>query len=153
MATVCPGEVVASFRLPTSEGGEIGLWRFKQRQPVVLVLWEGAGPALLTGFAQRYSDYRQAGAEVLAIGKGPPPRALPFPALRDAGGHTAARLADDAPAILILDSYGELFNRLQGEAARAPDHEDLLDWVVFTQTQCEECGPHAENWPRRETDG
>ncbi|MFB6260339.1 MAG: hypothetical protein ABEJ96_08350, partial [Thiohalorhabdaceae bacterium] len=89
------------------------------------------------------------GAEVLALGPAPPPPDLPFSALRDEDGAIGAKLADQTPAVLVLDSYGELFTRIQGAAARHPDHDDLLEWVSFTQVQCEECGPHAENWPRR----
>jgi len=150
MATVSPGQVVGSFRLPVRDGGSVSLWQFKQRQPVVLVLWEGAGPELLTGFAERYTAYRRLGAEVLAIGGTDPGMDLPFPVLLDSEGTAADRLADERPAVLVLDSFGELFTRWQGDAARRPDHDDLLDWVFFTEVQCEECGPHAENWPRRE---
>ncbi|HKJ72288.1 MAG TPA: redoxin domain-containing protein [Gammaproteobacteria bacterium] len=150
MASVRPGQVVASFRLPDRDGREVSLWRYKQRQPVVLVLWEGADPGLLAGFAERYSDYRRLGAEVLAIAPRSAGGEMPYPMLTDANGRVTAALADERPAILVLDSFGELFARREGEAARRPDHEDLLDWVFFTQVQCEECGPHAENWPRRE---
>ncbi|MEF8793163.1 hypothetical protein [Thiohalorhabdus sp.] len=149
MPTIVPGEVVPNFRLPDQSQKETTLWRFKQRRPVVLVLWRDGDETLLTGFARHYPAYRRLGAEVLALGTAPPPPELPFPALRDKAGATAANLADQRPAILILDSYGELFTRVQGTAARAPDHNDLLEWVFFTQVQCEECGPHAENWPRR----
>lgn len=149
MATVAPGEVVASFRLPDQAGKEVALWQFKQRRPVVLVVWQGGDEALLTDFARHHPDYRRLGAEVLAIGPAPPPSNLPFPALVDTGESAVGKLAERRPAILVLDSYGELFTRLQGPSARHPDHDDLLEWVFFTQVQCEECGPHAENWPRR----
>lgn len=149
MAIVAPGEVVTSFRLPDQAGEEVGLWQFKQRRPVVLVVWQGGDEPLLDGFARHHPDYRRLGAEVLAIGPAAPPPGLPFPALLDTVGAAMDKLADRRPAILVLDSYGELFTRLQGPSARNPDHGDLMEWVFFTQVQCEECGPHAENWPRR----
>jgi len=153
MSAISPGQVVGSFRLSARDGQMFSLWQYKQRQPVVLVLWDDAGPALLDGFAERYPDYRRLGAEVLAIGRDSPQNDLPFPVLLDPDGATSDRLADQLPAILVLDSFGELFTRLQGESAQRPDHEDLLEWVFFTEVQCEECGPHAENWPRRATEG
>lgn len=153
MGIVSPGNVVGSFRLPDRDGRLVSLWQFKQRQPVVLVLWEGGSPRLLDGFAARYPQYRRLGAEVLAMGERIPATDLPFPVLFDGDGRTLARLADERPAILVLDSFGELFVRREGETARHPDHDDLLDWVFFTEVQCEECGPHAENWPRREPGG
>jgi peroxiredoxin len=152
MASISPGQVVASFRLPSSSGDSVSLWQYKQRQPLVLVLWEDGGPQLLAGFVRCYQAYRRLGAEVLAIGRTAPACELPFPALLDADGSIADRLAEQYPAILVLDSFGELFTRLQGARARQPDHDDLLDWVWFTEVQCEECGPHAENWPRRPAD-
>ncbi|MFP4560511.1 MAG: peroxiredoxin family protein [Thiohalorhabdus sp.] len=150
MGTLTPGMVAGSIRLPDRTGNVVSTWRFKGRQPLVLVLWDGAGSALLDGFAARYSDYRAAGAEVLAIAAASPPEGeYPFPLLQDAEGATA-RLAERRPAVLVLDEQGELFHRTQGPEAARPDHRDLLEWVRFTFLQCEECGPHAENWPRRD---
>ena len=150
MAAADPGQVVGGFRLAATDGRTVSLWQYKQRRPVVLVLWANGGDHLLAGFAERYADYRRLGAEVLAIGPAPPDRDLPFPVLLDSDGATAASLADERPAVLVLDSFGELFTRRQGASAARPDHDDLLEWVFFTEVQCEECGPHAENWPRRD---
>ena len=145
-----PGMTVGTIRLPDGQGRPVSTWAYRQHRPLVLVLWDDADPALLAGFAHAYSAYRAAGAEVLAIGRRAPPADAPFPCLHDAEGRVAAALAHEAPAILVLDAYGELFHRWQGDAARTPDHADIQDWVRFTGLQCEECGPHAENWPRRD---
>jgi len=145
------GRVAGTIRLPDRTGRMISTWQFRQRQPLVLVLWDGTDPGLLDDFARHYADYRGAGAEVVAIGPSAPEGEFPFAVLVDADGRGAAGLAGTRPAILVLDAYGELFQRWEGAAARQPDHRDIREWVAFTGIQCEECGPHAENWPRRDT--
>ncbi len=151
MAILAPGMVAGSIRLPDRTGHVVTTWQYKQHRPLVLVLWDGAGPELLAEFARHYPDYREAGAEILAIGPTAlPSEDYPFPVLFDAGGRTAAGLAATLPAVLVLDDCGELFQRWQGEEAIHPDHRDIREWVAFTGLQCEECGPHAENWPRRD---
>jgi peroxiredoxin len=151
MTVLEPGNVAGTIRLPDRSGRIVSTWRYRQRQPLVLLLWDRASPALLDEFARHYPDYRDAGAEVVAIATAQPPaRGYPFPLLHDADGGASAALAGQRPAILVLDAYGELFRRWEGDAARRPDHRDILEWLAFTAIQCEECGPHAENWPRRD---
>jgi hypothetical protein len=151
MGVMEPGMVVGGIRLPDQNGDLVSTWQYKQHRPLVLVLWDGAGSRLPAAFARRYADYRNLGAEILAIAHAPPDDGpYPFPVLRDADGATARRLTDELPAVLVLDAYGELFRRWTGEEARAPDQDAILEWLDFTGVQCEECGPHAENWPRRD---
>jgi peroxiredoxin len=147
MDTVKPGQIAPSFRLPDAEGREISLSQYKQFHPLVLLLWSGADGGWLEEFAAHCSDYQSAGANLLAIGPGhPSTTGLPFRALQDPDGQATRRLADTLPAVLVLDQFGELFQRWQGREAQAPDHADIRSWVDFTQVQCEECGIMAPHW-------
>lgn len=152
MAIPQPGEVVGGIRLPDQTGRTVTTWQYKQRRPLVLVLWDEGADAPLHNFAHAYSQYRDLGAEILAIGPSASPATdLPFPCLTDPDLTTAARLTETLPAILVLDAFGELFQRWRGEEARSADQEAILGELDFTGRQCEECDPHAENWPRRDT--
>ena len=147
-----PGDVIGGIRLLDQAGRTVTTWQYKQRRPLVLVLWDEGDEALLKTFAHAYAQYRDLGAEVLAIGPSANPvMDLPFPCLSDPNLTTAARLTEALPAILVLDAFGELFQRWSGEEARSADHEAIAGELDFTGQQCEECDPHAENWPRRDT--
>lgn len=136
-----------TFCLPDLHGHEISLWDYKQQQPVVLVFCGEDGEALLGSFAARYADYRNAGAEVLAIMAEPPPAAAqwPFPILIDSGGRTSARYVEHTPVILVLDSYNTLYERVDGPWPDSPDHRRLLSAIRETELRCPECGAPA--WP------
>ena len=142
-----PGRVVANFRLADPAGRPFSLWDYRQRQPVVLVVWDASSRGLLASFEARYPEYRRVGAEVLAISREPAPEgSFPFPLLQDPDGGTIDHLSEESPAVLVLDAFGCLFTRWQGSSARVVAQEEILSWAFFTQVQCEECGIHAEHW-------
>lgn len=137
-----------TFRLPDQHGREISLWDYKQRQPVVLVFCGEDGEALLRGFAARYAEYRNAGAEVLAITPNPPSAAAqwPFPILIDSDGRTRDRYVEHTPVIMVLDSYNTLYERMDGPwPGGDPDHRRLLSAIRESELRCPECGAPA--WP------
>jgi len=146
MGAMTTGQIVPTFRLPDTAGDWVSLGQYKQRQPLVLAVEEHCPPGFLEGFAEHYPEYRDLGAEVLGITRRAAARSYPFPLLEDTARTTIERLREDSPAILVLDSFGEIFTRWQGPAAAAPDHQDILAWVFFTEVQCEECGIHAAHW-------
>ena len=144
MAALGPGNLAPHFRLPDSSGRMLSLGRYKQKQPLVVVLAEAPPPSPpLPSFGEAYPRYRALGAEVFGIIREAPRGSLPFPVVRDGDGAVLGRLCDVTPAVLVLDSFGEIFVRWQGPSATRPDHGDILEWVFFTEVQCEECGIHA----------
>lgn len=146
MEAMTTGQVVPAFRLPGATGGWISLGQYKQRRPLVLAIEEGCPEGFLDGFAEEYPEYRALGAEVLGITRQAGVRDYPFPLLEDETGEIIGFLRETSPAILVLDSFGEIFRRWQGPSAVSPDHEDIRAWVFFTEVQCEECGIHAAHW-------
>jgi hypothetical protein len=142
-----PRTLVPNFELPDLENRKVSLSSYKQQQPLVLVLCDKSTFALLDDFARHYADYHKAGAEILAI----IPTYLssghfPFRVLIDTAGNVTARLVNKTPAVLVLDSYGELYARLEGPWPEGPDHERILGSVMLIQTQCPECGVPWEPW-------
>ncbi len=146
MEAITTGQIVPAFRLPDAAGSWVSLGQYKQRQPLVLAVGEHCPEGFLEGFAAHYPDYKKLGAEVLGLTRQAGAHSYPFPLLEDKPGTIIDRLRQDSPAVLVLDSFGELFTRWQGSAAAAPDHQDILAWVFFTEVQCEECGIHAAHW-------
>lgn len=136
-----------TFHLPDVHGHEISLWDYKQQQPVVLVFCNADCEAILRSFAESYAEYRDAGAEVLAIVPQPPPAdsPWPFPVLIDVGGRISARYVENAPAVLVLDSYNTLHQRLDGPWPDGIDHRRLVSKIREIELQCPECGAPA--WP------
>lgn len=66
---------------------------------------------------------------------------IPFPYLRDAHGEVSKQFTGGKPAVLMVDRYGELDACLEGGwRDEIPDHRDILDWLVFVESQCPECG-------------
>lgn len=138
-----------TFRLHDVRGQEVSLWDYKQRQPVVLVFCGEECETLLRGFAAGYSEYRDAGAEVLAITPKPPSAAArwPFPVLVDVGGQMSARYVERVPAVLLVDSYNTLHERMEGPWPTGLDHPRLLSAIRQLELQCPECGAPA--WPEQ----
>lgn len=139
--------LVPNFSLPDLQGRQISLWDYKHQQPVILVFCAEDDRSLLRSFAEHYSRYRSEGAEVLAIVADRPGEDLPFPVLIDTDNQVISRLADHRPTILALDSYNELYARLEGPWPNGPDHEKILKSIAQVEMKCPECG--VPEWPER----
>lgn len=139
--------LVPNFSLPDRQGHDISLWDYKHQQPVILVLCAKDNQSLLRDFTENYSRYRNEGAEVLAIVSGNPGGDFPFPVLIDSGHQIISRLADRLPTILVLDSYNELYARLEGPWPDGPDHQEILKSIAQVEMKCPECG--VPEWPDR----
>jgi peroxiredoxin len=89
------GEQARPFRLPSAQGGEVGLDDFKGRQAVVLWFTKGMGCPFcrqqMSQLKRAYPRIREAGGEILEVTNSTPARAafyarrfaLPFPYLCD----------------------------------------------------------------------
>lgn len=140
--------VVSDFSLPDLQDRQVSLWTYKHQQPVVLVFCDEDIDALLLDFADCYATYREGGAEILVITPSRPRTAhLPFPVLIDATGQVTARLVNRMPTILVLDSYNELYARLEGPWAEGLNHRDILELIAQVEMACPECG--VPWWPER----
>ena len=133
--------LVPSFTLPDTRRQPVSLWNYKHKTSVVLVLCDRDCESLLQGFAAHYREYRAVDAEILVISPHASKRNdLPFPVLIDENSGVLKRLAEQLPAVLILDSYNELEARKQGPWLDGPDHDELLRKLSVVQTRCPECG-------------
>lgn len=133
--------VTRNFTLPDLSGTEFSLWDYRQRQPLVVVFAQAEGDAFLRDLAEHYAQYRRRGAEVLlVVTREPAGRKWPFPVLLDGDGSVTARFAGDTPTVLVLDRYGETFARLKSPGPGGIDHREVLEWLLFVESQCPECG-------------
>jgi peroxiredoxin len=134
--------VLPNFRLPDSQGGSLSLWDYRHKQPVILVFCGERSEPVLGSFVHHYEQYRAGGAEVLVVSsEKPASQKLPFPFLWDSQGDVSKQFSGGKPAVLLVDRYGELDTRLEGPwETEVPDHQDILDWLVFVESQCPECG-------------
>jgi peroxiredoxin len=154
------GELLPAFRLAAANRpGPVGLWEYKQRSSLVVLLLHGAScaPCLarLEATAAIYDEVRATGAEVLAIlnddleSLGRLARDVPFPLLADARGDVRAKYVDGGVALVLADQYNALFQSWAApDADRLPDATELREWLTFLELQCEECHPPVPSeWP------
>jgi hypothetical protein len=65
---------------------------------------------------------------------------LPFPILDDREGRLRTALRMDAPAVIIADQWGEIYERIEaGDGHRFPEPDELVDWARVIATKCPEC--------------
>jgi peroxiredoxin len=143
------------FRLPSTEGREIGPQDLRRRKHLVLAfLQDPESPrsrGLLQDLSRSHGRFQALDARVLAIvgGDRETAQALhdemtpPFPFLFDPDDR-AARLClgaevDARPALLVLDRYGIVWAHLRpGGEDGAADVEGALEHVRFIAMQCPE---------------
>ncbi|MBV9688698.1 MAG: redoxin domain-containing protein [Ktedonobacteraceae bacterium] len=146
------GRHLHSFTLPDSDGRPILLWQYLQRSNVLLFFHHGvncaACAAMVRELAAHVDAYHQQETAVLAIG----PDQLaenqqlaaqlghPFPLLSDPGGRVTAQQGLDTPSLVIADRWGEIWKAWVGDTDhQLPSAQDVLQWLVFIESQCEEC--------------
>ena len=149
------GQMLPAFSLPSSDGAVIHLSDFRQHKDLILVFLSGKDSdlALLRGLARDDDLFAEQDAQVIAVVRGGPARAvkikrqlnLPYPLLIDADGRVfdiyspMDSKGETRLAIYVADRYGEIFySFLDDGGAPIPSVKDLLDWVIFAEAQCPE---------------
>lgn len=151
------GCLLPSLELQFPDGRRAPLWDYRGRG-LLVVYWHGApGCAacrtLLAALAAAHPQYREVGAQVLAIGAAAVAD-VPYPVLLDPAGRLAARLADAGvlptaapPALLVVGRTGELWAAWGGAHAALPSPAQLWDWVESALSECRECFCCEQVWP------
>jgi peroxiredoxin len=142
------------FRLESDSGEMISPEDYREKKNLVLIFFDaGCGECsdFLKGIADRYQDYVDANAEVLAIIEGSKDDKhdisermnLPFPILADPDRHVLGKYADKTPAIFVTDRFGEI--DLIFLEDHLPDQNKILDRLQLSELECPECG--VPTWP------
>jgi peroxiredoxin len=158
-ATENPGssghvQVAQDFSLPDTDGIAHSLSEFTSSGPAVLVYARGAWCPFclrqLSDYADRYTDFRRSGIEVVAMSPESPRKArrmrtglkLPFTVLSDANFKAAQAFGlmghekpgQPTPATLVLDSRGVSL-RTFNQAQKCLFANDILEYArIFKQT-------------------
>ncbi len=163
------GQLLPNFRLPSvNRDGQVGPWDYKQHRNLVIIFFRSAEcqkcKQLLRETAERYGDYEQKEAEVLAISTDESDRlrhlaqdlALPFPVLSDSDGKVTDLYLKHPDgisektfdvAIFVADRWGALFSTKSIEIDDdLPVEAEVREWLEFIELQCEECFP--SEWPQ-----
>jgi len=163
------GQLLPNFRLPSvNHDGQVGPWDYKQHRNLVVIFFRSTEcqkcKQLLREIAERYGDYKQKEAEVLAISTDELDRlrqlaqdlALPFPVLSDSDGKVTdlylkhpEEIADNTfdVAIFVADRWGAVFSTKMIEIDYdKPVEAEVREWLEFIELQCEECFP--SEWPQ-----
>ena len=157
------GRLLRSFTLPGLDGTALDTFRFRGRQPLIILFHEGAAcapcAALLRGLAADAERFASEGAQILSVsaGQGPDDRMLAEsvkPAvltLFDPAGKAVAAQGFSLPALLITDRHSEIFALWRPDPEQElPAVEDVYGWLVWIEAQCAECT--TINWARRGED-
>ena len=157
------GEIFPGATLPDIDGSAFLLESYRgQANLVVVFAGDGLDKDPVTGLLEELAARTEAlsseAAQVLVAVTDRPAAVLdrrrwPFPVLVDNGAHLHLRVgATDAvgrpaPAVFVTDRFREIFaTYLPGHGSALPGAKDVLDWLVFINIQCPECG--VPEWPR-----
>jgi peroxiredoxin len=156
------GKMFPGFTLPDISGSPVLLESYRGRTNLVVIFAgdrAGESPVteLLEELAARTEEITFEVAQVL-VAVTSRPTGVPqrgrwaFPVLVDDGAHIHRNVdATDgagtpAPAMFITDRFREIYAAyLPGNGSALPGVEDILDWLVFINIQCPECG--VPEWP------
>lgn len=150
------GEIFPRFTLPGLDGSAVFLESYRGRRNLAVVfaadvIDESPVTALLRELRWRAEELTAEAAQVLVIVTSPSIAARRgpkvFPTLLDAEGrihrdvgaiNAAGR---PAPAVFVTDRFGEIFAAyVPGHRSGLPSAKEILEWLVFINTQCPECG-------------
>ena len=155
------GEILPGFTLSAEDGSAVFLDSYRGRRNLAVIfaadmMGESPATALLQELLSRTEELTVEAAQVLVIVTSPHiaaqrgPRG--FPTLLDDGGHIHRAVgATDAAgrpasAVFVTDRFREIFAAyLPGHGSALPGAKDILDWLVFINIQCPECG--VPEWP------
>ena len=159
MTTIAPrarrGELLPAFPRTESERSAGFVERYRGQRNLVIVfaanIAEGSPVSgLLQQLRLRAAELTAEVAQVLVIVTSPQMAAhgsVGFPTLLDQGGqiHRALGAGDAAgrlgPAVFVTDRFREIFAAyLPGQGSGLPSAQEILDWLVFINIQCPECG-------------
>ena len=157
------GEIFPGAALQDIDGSTIVLESYRGQTNLVVVcaadmIEEHPVTVLLEELAARKDELTSEAAQVLVAvtsrtAAAPERGRLAFPVLVDDGAHLHFSVgATDAagrpaPAVFVTDRFREIFAAyLTGRGSALPGAKDVLDWLVFINIQCPECG--VPEWPR-----
>ncbi|MGH7530335.1 MAG: hypothetical protein ACREMN_08140 [Gemmatimonadales bacterium] len=150
------------FTLPGADGGSVSLEGYRGRTNLVLLfagdqLEESPLAVMLDELVARTEELTSEAAQVLVLVTSRP-TPVPqrgrwaLPVLVDDGAriHRMVGATDaagrPASAVLITDRFREIFaTYLLGLGSTLPGAKEILDWLVFINIQCPECG--VPEWP------
>ncbi len=156
------GAVLPGFMLPAIDGSSVSLESYRGRTNLVVVfagdkMDESAVAVLLEELVARREEFTLEAAQVL-VAVTSRPAAVPqrarwaFPVLVDDGAdiHRKVGATDaagrPAPAVFVTDRFREIYAaHLPGQGSALPRAKEILDWLVFINIQCSECG--VPEWP------
>jgi hypothetical protein len=154
------GQIFPAFTLPGMGQSAVILEDYRGRTNLVLVL---AGEELvhspvselLEELTARAQTLKAELAQVIVVaasadlpcGQGAFPVALD----EDASVHRQAGATDaagrPAPAVFVTDRFREIYGAyFPGHGSTLPSAQEIIEWLVFINIQCPECG--APEWPR-----
>jgi len=146
------------FDLPSTRGGRVKSWDFKQRKNMLIYFFRGADceecKQTLRVLAENYGVYEKLNTEVIAIGADDlrsltalaGESGIPFPVLSDATGEIAAKYTQvDAESgrpkssIFLADRYGALEGEWVAEVeADLPSQDELMAILQLLELRCPE---------------
>jgi len=156
------GELLPGFMLPAIDGSSVSLESYRGRTNLVVVfagdrIDESPVAVLLEELAARKEEFTLEAAQVL-VAVSSQPAAVPqrgrwaFPVLVDDGAHIHRNVGAidaagrPAPAVFVTDRFREILAAyLPGDGSALPGAKEILDWLVFINIQCPECG--VPEWP------
>lgn len=155
------GGIFPGFTLPDADGAAVSLERHRGRRNLAVVfaadlIDERPVTALLHELLARTEALTVEAAQVLVVVTAPRIAgqrvASGFPTLVDDGGriHRAVGATDTAgrpaPAVFVTDRFREIFAAyVPGRDPGVPSAQEILEWLVFINIQCPECG--VPEWP------
>ena len=156
------GEIFPGFTLPASDGSSVVLESYRGRTNLVVVfaadkMDESPVAMLLEELVARREEFTLEAAQVLVAVTSQPAAVAQrgrwtFPVLVDDGAHIHRNVgASDAagrpaPAVFVTDRFREIFAAyLPGHGSALPGAKEILEWLVFINIQCPECG--VPEWP------
>ena len=158
------GDIFPGITLPDVDGSSVLLERYRGRKNLVVVFaGDKVGEAPITGLLgeldSRAEEFASEVAQVLLVVPWRPAAVgrrsrSAFPVLLDDGAriHREVGAIDAAgkaaPAVFVTDRFREIYAAYVAGPGSAPlGAKEILDWLVFINIQCPECG--VAEWPTR----
>lgn len=155
---ISTGSIIPFFNLPSSKGGYVRSWDYKQRKHLVIYIFGKADCVecreTLRKFAEHYFEYKRLNAEVIAIGMDDLDKLrvlaaelnLPFPVLSDAKGEVAGKYtyidpetSAPLPSLFIADKFGSLDEEwIVNSERELPSQDDILSTLQLFELRCPE---------------
>jgi len=153
-----PRERAAARMLPdvaltASDGRVVTPVDYRHRRHLVLILLPDtpatSGIPPLPSLSERYAEFADENAEVLAVFPALPPDSsipdrYPFPVLEDRGGTLSGALSEQGASgtpcitVYVADRYGEIFRSLDVAEGNPFPLEEVLSWLRFLERLCPE---------------